>query len=739
MPRLSVFLLVLAAVSLRAEFPLEKLEKTEPSGYRRESHAIASNGNGALVVWVDGRPDVTDDNGPSGLVRAMRFDARGERIDARDFALGSHPQPGVFIATDGQDYLVAYHVEEGHRFSTRIARVPATDGPPVHASADLVGSVGGLVFAGDHYVALRDDVTILDRAGNVVRSGIRLNQRGLPYRSMMAPDGTGRILFVWESSAGDTVWGALLSVSELLDPSFRGVAAPIDLGPGSLSGLARGVKGFALLTRPLGDDVHVTMLDDHARIVAPGRAIYSYVSAYDHSQEAASIALRLGAGYAVVTDARWVPRGDGRSDLQEGAALLRLDAQGNLFHPRFVALSSGFGGVAAATSPDGTVWVAYDDGEAARVQRLAYGGSPMLPTPAPIASMSRASQEFTAIQRCPAFDLVAWQEVSGVSRAAKMRRFSHEGIPLGPAFTVVTDPRMDSLSVVCGRMSALVTWWSCTGSRGVLVEAAGDPIAVDVDALIPGAVMVFDGEHYVSPHLVTVSGQLALSVRFERWTERGERVQQPAVMLPLPAGRPAAAALGWNGRHFLFTWSTTTYVVPSERGTLYAMRLTRDLTPIDVPMEIAGPAIDSRFGNLKVAGSPDQWLLGWMSGHPTHPGATIVTARVAADGTLLDRDGGTVTGPRSFGGLYQASWNGTRWELVMSRSIITRTVHGTIDEHRVIDEADFLTGVSPAGERRLLVYFRIDPVDGVRELYGEVVNAAGWQPAPQPRRRGARH
>jgi hypothetical protein len=738
MCRLPAVLLVLATVSLRAEFPLEKLEKTEPAGYRRESHAIASNGNGVLVAWVDGRPDVTGDDGPSGSVRAMRFDARGERIDARDFALGAHPQLGVFIATDGQDYLVAYHVEEGNRFSTRLARVPAAGGPPVHVATDLAGSIGGLVFAGGHYVALRDDVTIFDRAGNVVRSGIRLDPRGVPYGAVMATDGGDRILFAWSSWNGDKVWGALLSVSELLDPSFH-VAAPIDLGPGYLSGLARGVKGFALLTHAWGN-VYVTMLDDQARIVGPERAVYSYVSASDRHQEAASIPLRLGAGYAVITDSRWVPRGDGRSDLQEGAALLRLDAQGNPFHPRFVALSSGFGGVAAVTAPDGTVWVAYDDRVATRVQRLAYGGSPMLPVPGPIASMSRASQDFPSIQRCPAFDLVVWQEVSGVSRAAKMRRFSHDGVLLGPAFAVVADPSMDSLSVVCGGTSALVTWSVSADRRGALVEAAGDPIPVDVDSLIHAGAMVFDGEHYVSPHFLTGSGPSAYFVRFERWTERGERLPQPAVTLPLPAaGRTGAAALGWNGRHFLFVWSTVTYVKPSERGALYAMRLTRDLTPLDPPMEIAAPAIDARFVNLKVAGSPDQWLLGWMSHFPAYPGAALVTARVAANGTLLDPEGGAVTATRSFGGLYQASWNGVRWELVTSRGIITRTVHGTIEEHRVLAEADFLAGVSPAGERRLLVFFRIDPVDSVRELYGEVVSAAGWQPAPQPRRRGARH
>ena len=737
-----------ASVALRAEFPIEARTRTEPVRSWRGGHAVATNANGALVAWVDSRPRVEVDFESATQVRAMRFDAQGQRLDERDLAIAATGS-NVHVATDGVDYMVAY---DHPQLGVRLVRVPGSGGAPVPVDLHLNTTYKGLFYAAGHYFVYAVDLFVLDRQGNLVRPKIGLFWAHGPKDMRIADAGDGRVLFVWDRTAGQLA-SATATIDDLVAPQFERFDAPVDLPPGWVEGLVRGPEGFALLTRYYVDrkvTALITMLDRDGQLAAAPQNLFEFASsgqADTDFDETELFLAPLGTGYAVVTDHHWGPGSAETRKMKNGAAFLRLDASGRPRDSQFTRVTDQAGDVGAAGATDGTLWVGYEDGGATRVQNIDAAGRLLLAVPDPIASQSRASQSAATIERCAAFDLVVWQEAAAGRSITKARRFSRQGERLGPAFAI--DPRSTEYeaSVVCGRDAALATWSVGNERRAAMIGASGPP--VPVAAASSGSPMVFDGTFFVGPVFETEvqpAGTSLLTVRFQRWTEQGDAVEEATPRFPLNAGTLHSAALGWNGTDFLLAWFSLRRPGYPPVDFPRIMRFNRELTPLGPPAAVHTPLYFAGVKGLAVSASRDQWLVAWVAGylqigwsHPLRDDWFVTTSRISAGGSFLDADQSVVNEQWSaYDGLSQVSWNGARWELMTAGELGTLTLDGTMQLHTLLDAAS-LAAVSPAGSQRLLVYTRVDPADGVADLRGEVRNEREWQSAGQPRRRSSRH
>lgn len=718
----ALILLLGAGFPVHAEFLIARAEKSEPAtSGDMYAPAIASSANGFLVAWIDRRPPYAD-----GHVRAMRLDDEGQRIDERDFEIapgGSFSR--IAVASDGRDYLLAYSVRAGQRAKVRFVRVPAERGaPPEPLFVDVDGAVTDLAYTNGFYaIATSDALFLLDAHGKVTRAA-----RGVRAEKLCAAR-DGRLLLAW--SGRDDVQVALVHVGDLLDPQFSGPRAPLSLGSGYVINLAEGAHGFGVLLSTSSSELVTSTLDEEVTTASPRVTLADAGWRLNLDGRIA----RLGSGYVVTALASVFDPDAPLSQLLEfHIAIVRLDAGGRPLLQKFESLPYAGYSFAAAPAAGATAMLAFAH-EGIHVQRLSLGGSPMLPDEGVIASMSRASQQDGRIARCVAFDVVTWKETERSGFRLMMRRFAPDGTPLGPAVRLGASQFLN-VSVTCGRTTALVAWVESTlastaVARGAIVgENTTRVFPLPTDA---GAISVaFDGSHYVvaamagyaPSHLIRLNeeGVQAQTQEFQTWENDS-------------AGVLVQGALGWNGEEILFVFQHH-YRRGSASGTaMLGYRFKRDLSRVGPAIVIREVASDFAYDPI-VAASPDAWLVGWSMPTTFQNVRAPFSSRVLRDGTVLDPRAGARLGSATTSQLRQVSWSGSRWELVTEDRIYTRTRDGATSEVLAAPEDVRLQALAPSGDQRLMLYLRVDPVDGVYELYGDSVDMSS--PGTRGRRRSAR-
>jgi hypothetical protein len=310
-----------------------------------------------------------------------------------------------------------------------------------------------------------------------------------------------------------------------------------------------------------------------------------------------------------------------------------------------------------------------------------------------------------------------------------LRRFAFDGRPLGPALQIGTAYGPPP-AITCGRTNALVTWTVSDDEQtfvsGALVDAFSPPRAVPLtDPIASPLAVTFDGTHYVG-------ASVSFTVRLFRWNEQGQRTAM-SELAPAADVRVVwnAGSLAWNGQELLLVVQ-----VRAAIGGLRVMgyRLDRDLKRIGEPILIhERGGYDTALAPMAAA-SPGAgaWLVGWAA-----RGEPVFTSRILRDGTRLDPFEGVGTQTTTPTSILQMGWNGTRWEIATGGGVITRSRDGTLFEEHADGTTEGFYGVTSTGPSRLIVYSRLDPVAGVYELYGDVVEPE-WT-VNVPRRRSARH
>lgn len=169
--------------------------------------AVASNGDGYLVVWEDGRAGLHAD------IYGVRLDAMGEVLDPAGLAISTADdrQGAPAVASNGTDYLVVWEdASTAQIHGTRVtsAGVPEPDGFPISVGVDFSSAAAPAVASnGANYMVVWRDTRLADwdlfgarvsSAGAVLEpNGILISDaEGEQEPPSIASDGTD-YLVVW--------------------------------------------------------------------------------------------------------------------------------------------------------------------------------------------------------------------------------------------------------------------------------------------------------------------------------------------------------------------------------------------------------------------------------------------------------------------------------------------------------------------------------------------------------------
>src|SRR5687768_16306876 len=218
----------LFALSVGPEIPVNP-PGIEPAPDLRGTPLVASNGDGFVVVWNDRR-------GGAYEVRATRVDRDGVVIDGQSKLVASHAGSVTSIASNGRDYLIAYHCANGAQSDLCLARIDALTGAVIRAGI-VDGSNGALASNGSGYLL----VYLSGTTGAVQPvTGLALREDGSPARAPFAIAGSpympavasnGEHYFVvWSTYA--QLEGVLVSDAAVVGTRQRFTTRTPSFGPG---------------------------------------------------------------------------------------------------------------------------------------------------------------------------------------------------------------------------------------------------------------------------------------------------------------------------------------------------------------------------------------------------------------------------------------------------------------------------------------------------------------------------
>ena len=694
-------------------FALEVSRPTEiaPAPYNRFVPAIATNGDGYLVVWSDSRP--TSGASPAGfhptnMIRGMLLDAEGRARTPHDFPIAPTQFGMATVASNGTGYLIA--ATEAVSFAesrTRLMVVTAEGrlrvGTVVPDRLMSLTGVGCCYFAvmksGTN--AFGYSVSIFSAEGFVVRTGIPISDSGV-IGAILSSTSDGRLLASWRT-AGQPTRVAFVSADDLLQRHFIALSAPQLLSKDEApQSIVETPRGFVLTWWNAG--LATATLDANGALVtdvteayrAPGGALVRN-----------AVVLAAGNGLVAIDSHAERIAGGQRT---AGVAAMRLDAAGRPLGA-FEFLDGEASRVAAAPDRDGggvVTWLT-DYPEQVHVRRVSPAGEIGTDT---IVSQSLPTQESAVIQRCGRVSFVAWSERTGSSSRILYRRFDAERQPLDPPNTVAgaTQALLAEPGLACGASTALLLWQDGPIMRGLLFDnPRGTPRVLELGARQGGwnGDVVFDGTGYVF-----VTGEA-----IERWSESGQLL----LSSPHAARGIGPSTLGWNGQELLIAGAGALNTTTARRLDLHFSTIGRDITLLE----------DDWLASVKVAASDQMWLFAWKVNNEG-----VRSLRMTAQGVLLDPVG--VVPTAAGGQVAQVSWNGSAFELLTDRAVTTRTPSGDIATYPLLTGDGGLLGIEKEGAVPLLLYWRNDPLHGVRRLFVDPVERS-WAPPPVPRRRSTRH
>lgn len=704
-------LLLLCLAPLRA-LALEVSRPTgiAPAPYNRFVPAIATNGDGYLVVWSDSRP--TKGLSPAGfhptnMLRGVLLDAEGRPRTPHDFPIAPTEFGTAAVASNGTGYLIA--ATEAVSFGvSRTRLVAVTADGSIRIGSIVPDRLMSLTGVGCCYYAVMKAGTnafgysaaVFSADGRMLEGNIPIGNAGV-IGAVLYGTFDGRLLASWRT-AGFPTRAAFVSAQDLLDRHFIEVSAPRllsrDEAPQSIVETPR---GFVLMWTNGG--LATATLDTNGALLSDVTPAYVTASG---SLVRNAVVLAAGDGLVAI-EGRAVRVANGQRTT--GVAAMRLDAAGRPLG-EFEFLDGEASRVAAAPDRDGGGVVAYltDYPEQVHVRSVSPAGEIGADT---IVSQSLPTQESAVIRRCGRVSFVTWAERTGLSTRILYRRFDAERQPLDPPNTVAatTQALLAEPGIACGATTALLLWQDGPVLRGLLFDdPRGTPRLLELGSRQGGWTgdVVFDGTGYVF-----VAGQAV-----ERWSEAGQLL----LSSPHAANGIVRARLAWNGREFLLAGSGTL-------NTIVARRLDSSFSPIGRDTTLIA---DDFLANVQIAASDDLWLIAWKGNIEG-----IRTLRMTAQGVLLDPAGGVPTAPGEQ--LAQVSWSGSAFELLTARTVIVVTPSLEVTTHSVLTGSGELLGIEEEGAVPLLLYWRNDPLHGVRRLYADPV-ARTWAPPPVPRRRSAR-
>lgn len=710
MKKIAAVLLLLCVAPLRA---LEVSRPTEiaPAPYNRFVPAIATNGDGYLVVWSDARP--TKGVSPAGfhptnMLRGMLLDAEGRPRTPHDFPIAPTEFGMASVASNGTGYLVA--ATEAVSFGvSRTRLVAVTADGRIRSGSVVPDRLMSLTGVGCCYYAVMKSgtnafgysVAVFSADGRMLQDNVPIANAGV-IGAVLYGTFDGRLLASWRT-AGQPTRAAFVSAEDLLERHFIAVTAPQllsrDEAPQSI---VETPHGFVLMWWNAG--LATATLDTNGALLTDVTAAYTTTST---SLARNAVVLSAGEGLVAV-EGRAVRVANGQRT--SGVGAMRLDAAGRPLGG-FEFLDREASRVAAAPDRDGGGVVAYlpDYPEQVHVRRVLRSGEIGADT---IVSQSLPTQESAVIKRCGRVSFVAWAERTGVSTRILYRRFDAELRPLDPPNTVVatTQALLAEPGIACGSTTALLLWQDGPIMRGLLFDdPRGTPRVLELGPRQGGwnDEVLFDGTGYVF-----VTGEA-----IERWSESGQLL----LSSPHAAGGITTPILGWNGQEFLLAGGGTL-------NTVVARRLDFNFSPIGRDTTLIG---DDFLASVQVAASDEMWMFAWKRNSEG-----VRSLRMTAQGVLLDPIDGIPTAPADH--LVQVSWNGSAFEIFTERTVITRTPSGDVATYSIFPGAGELLGIEPAGALPLMLYWRNDPLHGVRRLFVDPV-ARSWAPPPVPRRRSARH
>lgn len=707
-----------------------------PAAYNRTYVDIAASAEGALVIWPDQRP--------GGGVRGSFVSLDGEPIDA-DFAITGDVDIGAnfgqlvqnrdpfAVASNGRDYLVAYSAYEPGPYprssSTRFVRLRHGEEPEPR-EGQLPGGIRSLAAAGEMYVVATvpraggpAELAVIDPHGRVVRSGLRIvrQQDGLARDAVVYRMRDGSLLLAWPSSTRYGVDVARVTLAELLAEGFDGMRAVSTIAPARLPvSFAEG--DFGILAAWIEDQALWTAtLDKEGKIINAASRIVGVPLAYMVSSAAA------GGTYGILINHH---RGVNR----HGLVHLHTAVDGRPFGGEPTVVFDLALSIAVTQLPAGRALVAFTSRHENHVEdsqvyvaRHSIGGGVGFPE---LVSRSVTSQETPVVVSCRGITTIAWQERSGFNRNVRYRRYGQDGLPLGPARDANPgDWLQEGLTLSCGAHSALLSWtqmrpWQFFADRvrrGLLLPDTGE--AKEMEELAPGsrAAAAFDGTNYV-----VWSAPDNGMPNWTRWNEEGQWVSRRE--LSTGVGYSDEIALAWNGERFLAVWEESIREGAGSKEKIVAQLWDRNANRIGPVVEVTPLTYGGGYDQVVAAASPHGWLISWHDGSSGQP---QWSARLARDGALLDPLGGLPTGEP--GAASTVSWNGGAYELIDRRGVVTRTESGGVTIRELPYE---VAALAPIGDRRIVVYRRIDPESGQYRLFTEIVDATDWT-RRAPRRRSA--
>ncbi|HEV7242631.1 MAG TPA: hypothetical protein VGQ36_25605 [Thermoanaerobaculia bacterium] len=192
----------------------------------RGTPRVASNGTDFLVAWHDRRGDATE-------IRATRVDRDGNLLDAESLLVGADTGAALSVASDGEDYLVAYNCHPTDP-GICVARVDAETGAVAHA-ASVDGVNPSLASNGNGYLLIHQsgaqnfDVRGRGLRGDGVLAGEPFTIGTSGYAPTVAANEDAYFV-LW--STHTHLEGVLVSDSAVIGLEQRFTNAVPSLGPG---------------------------------------------------------------------------------------------------------------------------------------------------------------------------------------------------------------------------------------------------------------------------------------------------------------------------------------------------------------------------------------------------------------------------------------------------------------------------------------------------------------------------
>lgn len=618
-----------------------------PAASRQFAPAIASNGDGYLVVWSDQR---------SGLeTYAARVSHNGELLDPTGIRLGAAMSNERAVVWTGSEWLIVWNTPDGRLWESRVTR----EGVVRHDARQLAERLQSprVVQAGAHTVIGYSSMDhpfvpramFVDGAGRIVNDLALASGDAQRQAPSVAWNGA-QLVAVWAVGPRPddvTIEGVRLSVSGLIDATPRPIVsdgAPLD------PRIASDGSNFLLVTRD-----NFTRIDSARRLSADLGTVGAAVDLPSGGIDRTTL-LWNASRYVVLSE-------DGAS-----ISAFRLDASGVAIDAQPVVLASTNGAgtaapVAAAAGAELFVaWVGVDDPAAAEENFDIYGAtvSPSLTAGARrLLSASAAAQTDPRIVSSGRTILALWKEGSSLF----LRRVTSDGEPVD-ATPVLLSSTAGDVSAAFDGTKYFVAWIDVTGSELMTMQVserepvdaraawrreAASPIAVaaasdggtTIVSWVSGGVLqlagvVSEGKVSEAPPLVLAEGSIeslaatgsagggflvtwgdaAISEAGSAFPSgiRGAVVSAELVVTSFPgfevvdtADEEGAPALAWNGREWLVVWERSIL----NRKELRARRITRDGWPIDGTPRDEGILVAAHARSPQVVWDGSSYTFSW--------------------------------------------------------------------------------------------------------------------------------